>query len=89
MTPASQPGSVAIAGTLNSEMGCAGDWDPGCPAAALTLDPVDQIWKKDVTLPAGPYSYKAALDGNWTENYGDEGRASTAPTSTYETATAR
>ena len=52
--PASQPGSVAIAGTLNSEMGCAGDWDPGCPAAAMTLDPVDQIWKKDVTLPGRP-----------------------------------
>ena len=71
--PASQPSSVAIAGTLNSEMGCPADWDPGCPAASMTLDPVDQIWKKDVTLPVGPYSYKAALNGNWTENYGNGG----------------
>ncbi len=65
-----QPTTVAIAGTLNSEMGCAADWMPDCPQAQMTLDESDQIWKKMVTLPAQPYSYKAALDRSWTENYG-------------------
>ena len=51
-------------------MGCAADWMPDCPQAQMTLDESDQIWKKQVTLPAQPYSYKAALDKSWTENYG-------------------
>ena len=71
--PATQPSSVAIAGTLNSEQGCPADWLPDCAAAQMTLDATDKIWKKTVTLPAGPYAYKAALDKSWTENYGDAG----------------
>ena len=68
--PAEQPGTVAIAGTLNSEMDCPGDWEPWCDQAQMTLDANDQIWKKEATLPAGPYAYKAALNRTWTENYG-------------------
>ena len=68
--PAEQPGTVAIAGTLNSEMNCEGDWEPWCDQAQMTLDANDRIWKKQATLPAGPYAYKAALNRTWTENYG-------------------
>jgi glycosidase len=68
--PVPQPGSVAIAGTLDTALGCAADWDPACPKARMTLDTTDQIWKKSVAIPPGTYSYKAALDGSWTENYG-------------------
>ena len=82
--PATQPGSVAIAGTLNSEQGCAADWLPDCDAAQLTLDGNDKIWKKKVTLPAGPYAYKAALDKSWTENYGDGG-VKDGPNISFET----
>ena len=71
--PAEQPGTVAIAGTLNSEMGCEGDWEPWCDQAQMTLDANDRIWKKQATLPAGPYAYKAALNRTWTENYGAGG----------------
>jgi glycosidase len=71
--PATQPGSVAIAGTLNSEQGCPADWAPDCDAAQMTLDATDKIWKKKVTIPSGPYAYKAALDRSWTENYGQGG----------------
>jgi hypothetical protein len=71
---ASQPGAVAVAGTLNSEMGCPADWEPWCDEAQMALDAEDKIWKKQgVTLPAGPYAYKAALDRSWTENYGEGG----------------
>jgi pullulanase-type alpha-1,6-glucosidase len=69
--PATQPGSVTIAGDLNSEIGCAGDWDPACAAAHLTLDDKDGIWKGTFALPAGgQFQYKAALNDSWTENYG-------------------
>ncbi len=71
--PATQPGSVAVAGTHNTAMGCSADWMPACPQAQLALDPDDGIWKKTFTLPAGSYGYKAALDGSWTENYGAGG----------------
>jgi glycosidase len=82
--PATQPGSVAIAGTLNSEQGCAADWLPDCAAAQMTLDGNDKIWKKKVTLPVGPYAYKAALDKSWTENYGDGG-VKDGPNISFET----
>ena len=71
--PATQPASVVPAGTHNSEMGCATDWEPACVDAQLTLDAKDKIWKGAFTLPTGPYSYKAALNGDWTENYGERG----------------
>ena len=71
--PAGQPGSVTIAGTLDTELGCTEDWMPSCTAAQMTFDPESGIWKKTATLPPGPYSYKAALDGSWTENYGAGG----------------
>lgn len=72
--PATQPASVTIAGTLDSELGCTADWLPECTAAQMTYDPESGIWKKVVTtLPPGPYSYKAALNGSWTENYGAGG----------------
>ena len=71
--PATQPGTVAIAGTLNSEQGCAADWLPDCDAAQMALDGNDKIWKKKVAIPSGPYAYKAALDKAWTENYGEGG----------------
>ena len=72
--PAEQPGSVTVAGSFNSEMGCPGDWQPACPAARLTLDARSSIWTKTFTgLPAGDFEYKAAIDGAWTENYGAGG----------------
>lgn len=71
--PVTQPGAVAVAGTLNTAMGCPGDWQPDCAQAQLTLDPASQIWKGTYTLPAGSYGYKVAIDKSWTENYGAGG----------------
>ncbi len=68
--PVTQPGTAAIAGTLDSELGCAADWLPDCPQAQMDQPGSDGIWKKQVAIPAGTYSYKVALDGSWTENYG-------------------
>ena len=71
-----QPNAVAVAGTLNSDMGCLTsngdpeDWAPWCDQAQLSIDANDKIWKGTYTLPAGPYSYKVALNRTWDENYG-------------------
>lgn len=68
-----QPAAVSVPGTINSEMGCAGDWMPDCPQAQLSLDANDKIWKGTFTLPAGTYSYKVAINNTWDENYGAGG----------------
>ncbi|HEX2059350.1 MAG TPA: hypothetical protein VHK90_01285, partial [Thermoanaerobaculia bacterium] len=67
---AANPASVTVAGSLQSELGCAGDWDPSCSATFLTLDPEDDVWQRTFTVPAGAWEYKAALNGGWDENYG-------------------
>jgi hypothetical protein len=64
------PSSVTIAGSLDSEIGCAGDWMADCAAAHLTYDGADDVWQGTFTPGAGTYEYKAALNDNWTENYG-------------------
>lgn len=71
---AQQPGAVSVPGNLNSEMGCATDWDPACDEAQLALDPTDMVWKLSVAnLPAGSYAFKAALDRSWNVSYGAGG----------------
>jgi pullulanase len=63
--------SVTIAGSLQSELGCAGDWDPACTATRLVHDANDDVWQfRFSTLPAGSYEYKAAVNGSWDVNYG-------------------
>jgi pullulanase-type alpha-1,6-glucosidase len=62
--------AVTIAGSLQSELGCPGDWQPECAQTRLVYDAEDDLWQATFVLPAGTYEYKAALDGSWTENYG-------------------
>ncbi len=64
------PTAVTVAGSLQSEAGCPGDWDPACAATHLTYDANDDVWQGTFSLPAGSYEYKAALNDSWTENYG-------------------
>jgi len=64
------PNSVTLAGSLDSEIGCSGDWDPACAAAHLTYDAADDVWQHVFDLPAGGFAYKAALNDSWGENYG-------------------
>ncbi|HEX9386342.1 MAG TPA: alpha-amylase family glycosyl hydrolase [Anaerolineales bacterium] len=77
MTPTSvlashtpNPTNVTIAGSLQSEAGCANDWDPACAATHLTYDASDDVWQGIFPLPVGSYEYKGALNDAWTENYG-------------------
>lgn len=70
------PRSVTLVGSLQSELGCPGDWQPECAATALTeVVGSPGIYSGTFEVPAGAYAYKAALNGNWSENYGDGGAA--------------
>lgn len=64
------PTSVAIAGSLQDELGCPGDWQPDCADTDLGFDAEDDIWQGAFSLPAGSYEYKAAINDSWDENYG-------------------
>jgi len=64
------PVSVTIAGSLQSELGCPGDWQPECAATHLGYDAADDVWQAVWAVPAGAWEYKAALNNSWDENYG-------------------
>ena len=64
------PTSVTIAGSLQNEIGCPGDWQPDCMASHLTYDAADSIWQGTFNLPIGSWEYKAALNDSWDKNYG-------------------
>jgi len=70
------PEKVVIAGTLQSELGCSGDWQPDCDKTALKYDAQADVWTGTFEVQPtndqdgkGP-RYKAALNGSWGENYG-------------------
>jgi hypothetical protein len=62
--------SVTIAGSLQTELGCSGDWDPSCVESRLVYDANDDVWQRSFDVPAGSWEYKAAVNGSWDENYG-------------------
>ncbi|WP_420631431.1 pullulanase-type alpha-1,6-glucosidase [Candidatus Leptofilum sp.] len=64
------PDTVTIAGTIQSVIGCAGEWDTTCAESQLTYDAQHDIWLATFDVPAGNYEYKAALNGTWDDNYG-------------------
>jgi alpha-amylase len=66
---------VTVAGDLQTEMGCAADWDPACADSRLSFDTADGRWHGTFTLPAGTYQWKVAVDDSWAENYGAGGAA--------------
>jgi glycosidase len=71
--PAGGPAHVTVAGSLQSELGCPGDWDPACAATHLFYDAGDDVWQRAFTVPGGDYEYKAPLNDSWDENYGRGG----------------
>jgi glycosidase len=64
------PTAVTVAGSLQSELGCPGDWLPDCAATHLAFDAADQVWQGTFAVPAGSWEYKAPLNNSWDENYG-------------------
>ncbi len=69
-------GTATIAGTLQSELGCSGDWMPGCEMTTLTYDTNSDLWTGTFNVTPGNDQdkkgprYKVALNGSWDVNYG-------------------
>ena len=68
---------IAVAvGSFQSELGCPGDWDPGCLRSWLEDPDGDGVYTFETTaLPQGTYDAKVALNESWDVNYGAGGVA--------------
>ncbi len=66
---------IAVApGDFQSEIGCAGDWDPSCLRSWLQDPDGDGVFTfRTRRLPAGAYEAKVAIGESWDENYGAGG----------------
>src|SRR5690606_1952480 len=76
---AEAPTSVTLVGDLQTELGCAADWDPTCPRTELRPTGEPGRWAGEFTLPAGSYEYKVAIDHGWEITYGLNGGPQNAP----------
>src|SRR3954462_3468611 len=56
------PTSVTLTGTFQSELGCSGDNDPACVTTDLTYSAANDKWTGTFTIPAGTFTYQAALN---------------------------
>ena len=65
---------ATVPGSFQSEIGCSGDWDPGCFRSWLQDIQGTGIYSFSTSaIPAGSYEAKVALNGNWDVNYGAGG----------------
>lgn len=71
--------TAALVGDLQSELGCAADWDPACAATELAPTETPGVWSAEFDVPAGTWQYKVAMDDAWDEAYGRDGGADNAP----------
>ncbi|MBA3530125.1 MAG: hypothetical protein H0T91_12610, partial [Propionibacteriaceae bacterium] len=71
--------TVTLVGSLQSELGCSGDWQPDCEATDLVKDADGFTYSASFQLPAGAYEYKVAVDHAWDESYGPDGSGNNGP----------
>jgi glycosidase len=65
---------ATVPGSFQSELGCGGDWDPGCLRSWLQDPDGDGTYEFTTTgIPAGGYEAKVAINESWDENYGAGG----------------
>ncbi|SDL51742.1 pullulanase-type alpha-1,6-glucosidase [Tessaracoccus oleiagri] len=65
---------ITAPGSMQSELGCPGDWDPSCMAPWLIDPDGDGVYTWSATaVPAGNYELKVAHGLSWAENYGAGG----------------
>ncbi len=65
---------VTTAGSFQSELGCAADWDPACMRMWLQDPDGDGVYSIATTkIPAGTWEFKVAVGLSWDENYGEGG----------------
>ena len=62
--------TATVVGSLQTELGCPGDWQPDCADTELTRDGDSTAYRAVFDVPAGTYEFKVAINGSWDENYG-------------------
>jgi pullulanase-type alpha-1,6-glucosidase len=67
------PRTATLVGSLQSEVGCPGDWAPDCAASELTREGDSTAYSKELEVPAGTYEFKVAINKTWDESYGADG----------------
>jgi glycosidase len=68
--PSPGPSSVTVAGSMQSELGCPGDWQPDCPTTQMDDANLDGVWRfATAGIPAGSYEYKDVEDQDWNKAY--------------------
>ena len=55
--------AITRVGSLQSELGCDVDWDPGCSATVLAWDETTRRYRATFDLRAGSYEYKVTVGG--------------------------
>ncbi|MCL4516481.1 MAG: alpha amylase N-terminal ig-like domain-containing protein [Firmicutes bacterium] len=74
------PGLLAVvAGSFQSELGAAGDWNPADTTTRLSDPDGDGLYTFTANIPAGAWEYKVALGGAWNESYPGMNRILTVP----------
>ncbi len=71
--------TVALVGSLQSELGCPGDWQPDCTATELLPTGDPGRYAADFLVPAGSWDYKVALNDTWDVAWGKSGGSDNAP----------
>ncbi len=67
---------VVLAGSMQSELGCSGDWDPVCINSTLTYNVTSGLFEGTFMIPAGCYEYRVVENGDWVTNFGRYGNPS-------------
>ncbi len=59
------PTTVTLVGDLQTNFGCTSGQLP-CAATELTYDAIDEVWQATLQVPAGTWTWRAAIDSGTT-----------------------
>ena len=65
--------TAALVGSLQSELGCPGDWQPSCAQTELAKDPTGTTYSAVFSVPQGSWEFKVAINDSWDESYRADG----------------
>jgi pullulanase-type alpha-1,6-glucosidase len=68
-----------VAGNLQSELGCPGDWQPDCLKTWMKDPDGDEVYTFTAEVPEGNWEYKVALNESWDTAFPASNRAFTVP----------
>jgi pullulanase-type alpha-1,6-glucosidase len=81
--------TFAVVGSLQSEIGCPGNWQPDCGVSELAPTGTEGVYAAEFEIPAGSYEYKVAVNDAWDESYGLDGGSNNIPLTVAGPATLR